>query len=156
MSHIQEQHAADLKVEARLLKLTEQKPEDLATMRYERGLEYLTDVLALPPDMLELVQRSPLFWHWWVNAWRRRDAALSFRLKVQPDGSARIHGIGESGFLNQTGIEVRDSEHLRTIWQSYHAPAELLYVTPDAGHLKRWCLDGQTRQEDEKPALRAA
>ena len=158
MSHITEQREADLKVEARLLKLLCWSQEELEQLRYQNGLRYLREVLTLPDEYAAKVERSRLFWSWWINAWRRRDAAFSFRLKVQNDGTANIYGVGHSGYLNQTYQNVADAEELAAAYEAMHEPMTLPHMTPDAGYLTRWLEDAGSAAatDEENPAVRAA
>lgn len=156
MSQITDDKAANLKVEARLLKLLDWEPSKLYELRYELGEHYLRQVLPLPSDVdNNRIRHSLLYWKWWQNAWYRRDAAFSHRVRAE-EGECRMYPPAGTDIVPGSYGLVESRGALRAIYLAIHQRAHL-GLMPAAGLLTTWLAEARkAAKEAEKESALAA
>ncbi len=60
----------------RVLYLLRWNAEQYGRYQMEQGLAYLTDYLGYDETTVMVMERSKVFWSWWINQWNIRDAQI--------------------------------------------------------------------------------
>jgi hypothetical protein len=86
-THLQEKAQALKAAVLKLLQCTEMQYNQL---QYEQGLAYLNTYLNGDAYMVQVMERSRIFWSWWRNHWTNRDATFMALHEKHPLRRAEI------------------------------------------------------------------